>query len=85
MKVGLMIGTIFLKVLIKLGRCKNEYIPLKVSGAELHCILQMSNLTRIQPHVVSSRQLTIMGCYFAFHAVSNGTTWKRINIFTPER
>ncbi len=38
-------------VLLKLGRCKNEYTPLKVSGAKLNFRLQMSNLTRIQPQV----------------------------------
>ncbi len=40
-----------MSVLLKLGWCKNEYTPLKFSGAKQNFRLQMSNWTRIQPQV----------------------------------
>ncbi len=73
--------------------------PLKVSGTKINFRLQISNLTRIQRWImrwvslfitqVFSRQLTIKKQLlkenpFPFHAVSNGTTWKR-NVTRPEK
>ncbi len=63
--------------------------PTEVSGAKLHFRLQMYNLTRIQPQVsliihytgvqqtVDYKRVLLKENPFPFHAVSNGTTWKR--------
>ncbi len=73
-----------------------EYTPLKVSGAKLNFILQISNLTGIQPQVsliihytgvqqtVDYKRVLLKENPFPFHAVSNGTTWKR-NVTRPEK
>ncbi len=55
--------------------------------------LQMSNLTRIQPQIihytgvqqtVDYKTVLLKENPFPFHAVSNGTTWKR-NVTRPEK
>ncbi len=85
-----------MSVLLKLGWCKNEYTPLKISGAKLNFRLQMSNLTRIQPQVsliihytgvqqtVVYKRVLLKENPFPFHGVSNGTTWKR-NVTTTTK
>ncbi len=71
-------------------------VRLIISGAKLNVRLQMSNLTRIQPQVsliihytgvqqtVDYKRLLLKENPFPFHAVSNGTTWKR-NVTRPEK
>ncbi len=54
---------------------KNEYTPLKVSGAKLHFRLQMSNLTRIQPQV--SLIIHYIRCTLQRNGMHGCRPWKK--------
>ncbi len=86
------INVVYIYIYVYVCVCVCIYIytlRLKVSGAKLNFRLQMSNLTRIQPQVsliinytgvqqtVDYKRVLLKENPFPFHAVSNGTTWKR--------